>query len=112
MSRSVFVADSRTEALRLAEAGLRRARARHGLSGGSFDQWMWDANSHVGTPDDVVASLRRDRTLERATELAVQVHSIDPPHALILRSLELMATEVAPALGWAGPGRAEERKAA
>ena len=112
MSRSVFVADSRTEALRLAEAGLRRARMRHGLSGGSFDQWMWDANSHVGTPDDVVQSLRQDRTLERATELAVQVHSIDPPHKLILRSLELMATEVAPALGWAGPGRAEERAAA
>jgi len=30
----------------------------------------------------------------------VQVHSIDPPHPFILRSIELVADEVAPALGW------------
>jgi len=28
------------------------------------------------------------------------VHSIDPPHAQILRSLELIAQIVAPALSW------------
>jgi hypothetical protein len=28
------------------------------------------------------------------------VHSIDPPHDWILRSIELVAQEVAPALGW------------
>ena len=30
----------------------------------------------------------------------MQVHSIDPPHPFILRSIELMAEKVAPALGW------------
>jgi acyl transferase domain-containing protein len=54
--------------------------------------------------DAVIESLAADSTLQRATELAVQVHSIDPPHALTLRSMELMAARVAPALGWAGPG--------
>ena len=102
-SRSVFVADDRASALRLAEAGLRRARARLGLTGGTLDAWIIAANSHVGTPDEVIESLAADTTLQRATELAVQVHSIDPPHALTLRSLELMAERVAPALGWAGP---------
>jgi hypothetical protein len=28
------------------------------------------------------------------------VHSIDPPHPFILRSIELVAELVAPALGW------------
>ncbi len=112
-SRSVFVADSRAEAMRLAEMGLRKARARHGLSGGTLAEWLVEANSHVGTPDEVAESLAADAVLARATELAVQVHSIDPPHPLILRSLELMAKTVAPALGWLGPaGATEERQAA
>ena len=55
---------------------------------------------HVGTPDDVIASLTADTTLNRCTDLAVQVHSIDPPHPWILRSIELVAQKVAPAFGW------------
>ncbi len=55
---------------------------------------------HVGTPDDVIASLRTDSTLERVTDLVFQVHSVDPPHPFILRSIELVAEKVAPALGW------------
>jgi hypothetical protein len=43
----------------------------------------------------------------------VQVHPVDPSHEKTLRSLELIATEVAPALGWPGParGRAEPSRA-
>jgi hypothetical protein len=59
---------------------------------------------HLGTAAEVVASLQADRVLARATELAVQVHSVDPPHPYILRSLELVAGQVAPALGWAPGG--------
>ncbi len=55
---------------------------------------------HIGTPEEVVASLQADTTLRRATDLTMQVHSIDPPHPYILRSIELFAAEVAPALGW------------
>jgi hypothetical protein len=58
---------------------------------------------HVGTPDDVIASLRTDSTLERVTDLVFQAHSIDPPHPHILRSIELIADVVAPALGWVKP---------
>ena len=64
---------------------------------------------HCGTADDVIASLLAEPTLRRATDLAVQVHSIDPPHPLVLRSIELMADRVAPALGWR---RTEARNAA
>ncbi|MEV0581853.1 putative FMN-dependent luciferase-like monooxygenase [Nonomuraea sp. NPDC050310] len=100
-SRTAFVADSREEALRHAELGLSRAVAGWPVpDGGGVDQLVaaWDA--HVGTPEEVVASLSADPVLEHVTDLVFQVHSIDPPHPLILRSIELLATEVAPALGW------------
>jgi hypothetical protein len=85
--------------------GLRLAVSRfvergHRLPGNSLADLIRAFDVHVGTPADVIASLRADRTLARVTDLAVQVHSIDPPHALILRSIELVAQEVAPALGW------------
>ena len=115
-SRTLFVADSRQEALRWAEAGLRRAAARHAAAAPpakGATQWATRVDPqapladliaaydvHVGTPDDVIASLRADTALARATDIVFQVHSIDPPHAAILRSIELTASTVAPALGW------------
>ncbi|WP_018633687.1 putative FMN-dependent luciferase-like monooxygenase [Neomegalonema perideroedes] len=104
-SRSVFVADDRAEARRFAEIGLRRAAAQfaksgHILRGETLDDLILSLDTHVGTPEEVAESLRTDATLTHATEIAVQVHSIDPPPAQILRSIELFATEVAPAFGW------------
>ncbi|KML71589.1 putative FMN-dependent luciferase-like monooxygenase [Pectobacterium peruviense] len=103
-SRSVFVADDRQLALSLAEKGLNRSAARSGtfraIPHDSIEALIASFDSHVGTAQDVTASLRADSSLERATDVTFQVHSIDPPHALILRSLELIATQVAPALGW------------
>lgn len=104
-SRSLFVADSRAEALRLAEAGLRRGAERliasgRTVPGNSLADLIAAFDVHVGSVDDVIASLSADETLERVTDLVFQVHSVDPPHPLILRSIELIATKVAPALGW------------
>lgn len=108
-SRSVFVAESRAEALRLADIGLRtqvrrfQERGFH-MKGDTLADIIRTFDVHVGTPDDVIASLKSDRTLQRVTDLAVQVHSVDPPHPYILRSIELVAQQVAPAFGWT-PGR-------
>jgi putative FMN-dependent luciferase-like monooxygenase len=110
-SRSVFVADTRQEARRMADIGLRRSAARFAASGqagladragpdATLDQLIAAYDVHVGSPEDVIASLRADSTLARVTDLVCQVHSVDPPHAAILRSIELTATVVAPALGW------------
>jgi alkanesulfonate monooxygenase SsuD/methylene tetrahydromethanopterin reductase-like flavin-dependent oxidoreductase (luciferase family) len=114
-SRSVFVAGSRAEARRLAEIGLRTQVRRfvekgHEPPGDTLDAMIAAFDVHLGTPDDVIESLRADRTLARCTDLAVQVHSIDPPHPLILRSIELVAREVAPAFGWQ-PGGAQTQPA-
>lgn len=109
-SRTVFVADDRADALRFAEVGLRRAaegfrRAGQTIPGDSLDELIVSLDTHLGTPDEVARSLAADTTLARATEVAFQVHSVDAPHDFVLRSIELFATEVAPALGWATQGR-------
>lgn len=109
-SRSLFVADSRAEALKYAEIGLQRVAHRfaasgHTLTGTSASDLIRTLDVHVGTPEDVIASLRADETLAHATDLVFQVHSVDPPHPLILRSIELIARDVAPALGWSGPAK-------
>jgi putative FMN-dependent luciferase-like monooxygenase len=116
-SRSVFVADDRKEALRLAEIGL--ARMRHRLaatgnlsSGNLVGDLIQAFDVHIGTPDEVIASLQADKTLERSTDLTVQIHSIDPPHPFTLRSIELVAEQVAPALGWVPAAKAGERRVA
>ncbi|MGH7384078.1 MAG: putative FMN-dependent luciferase-like monooxygenase, partial [Candidatus Rokuibacteriota bacterium] len=104
-SRTVFVTDDDKEARRLAEIGLGRHRARlvrlgRATGEGSLDAMIAAMDAHLGTPDHVIASLQTDSALARATDVAVQVHSIDPPHPFILRSIELVSEVLAPALGW------------
>jgi alkanesulfonate monooxygenase SsuD/methylene tetrahydromethanopterin reductase-like flavin-dependent oxidoreductase (luciferase family) len=55
---------------------------------------------HMGSVDDVVASLGADPAVPLATELICQVGHIGPGFEHTLRALELIATRVAPALGW------------
>ncbi len=111
-SRSVFAADDRGQALHLAGIGLRRALdafilGGHAPPGDELAHMIAAFDVHVGTPDDVIASLRADSTLERVTDLVFQAHSIDPPHPYILRSIELIAERVAPALGWKAKNAAD-----
>lgn len=104
-SRSVFANDDRAQALRLADIGLRGQLDKfiasgHAAPGDALSDMITAFDVHVGTPDDVVASLQADSTLGRVTDLVFQVHSVDPPHPFILRSIDLVAEKVAPALGW------------
>ena len=104
-SRTVFVADDDGETMRLADIGLNRHRARltrlgRATGDGTLDAMIVGMDVHLGAPDKVIASLRTDSALARSTHVAVQVHSIDPPHPYILRSIELVAEAVAPALNW------------
>lgn len=106
-SRTIFVADTTAEAYRWAEIGLRDAvaRAPRAFSGGvradaPIEELIAATDSFVGSPDQVAELLSADATLVHATEVSAQVHSVDAPHPQVLRSLELLATRVAPALGW------------
>lgn len=116
-SRTIFVADDHNEAMRLAEIGLSRMRHRlaatgNFTSGSLVGDLIRAMDVHIGTPDEVIASLQADSTLQRSTDLTMQVHSIDPPHPYILRSIELFAGKVAPALGWAPEVKAGTRQVA
>jgi putative FMN-dependent luciferase-like monooxygenase len=118
-SRTVFVADDRNEAFRLAEIGLAHQRARFAamgravfVEGMSVHDQIAAMDIHIGSPAEVIASLQADSVLARATDLTIQSHSIDPPHSFILRSIELVAEVVAPALGWVKNAEAVARKVA
>ncbi|MBR8740183.1 putative FMN-dependent luciferase-like monooxygenase [Nocardiopsis sp. MG754419] len=105
VARTLFVADDRDEALRLAERGYRTTRFARATLGDDVDrlpvtELLTRLDAHVGTPEDVLESLSQDTALPRATHLSFQVHSVDPPHEHVLRSIELVAERVAPELGW------------
>ncbi len=102
-SRTAFVTDERTRARALAVGGLTRQatqyqQAGHKLRGTTLDDYIGQFDVHLGEPGDVLASLKQDSVLSRVTDVAFQVHSIEPPHQDILRSLTLLAREVLPAL--------------
>lgn len=104
-SRTAFVADSAAEARRWAASGLEKFRAvfasqGHSAATGDLDDLIRASDTHLGTPDQVAEQLAVDTSLDRATDVSFQVHSVDPPHELILRHIELLAAEVLPRLHW------------
>jgi hypothetical protein len=108
------VVDDRKDAYRFAETGLPRLVAKRAAMGGpapagSVHDLIKAFDVHLGTADEVIESLSKDTALERSTDLTMQVHSIDPPHPFILRSIELMAEKVAPALGWVRNDTSDDR---
>src|SRR5690606_15494430 len=112
-SRTAFVVDeeNRELALELADRGLRAlAASMFGVDpeGLSIDELARLTDTHIGTPDEVAASLLADETLSLASDVSFQVHSVDATHELTLRSIELLASDVAPRLGMATGAEAAE----
>lgn len=106
-SRSLLVVDDEEEGRRWRAAGVARSRRTQARTGVAIPDGAGDAelagsfDLHVGTPEQVLATLGEDPILPRATDIVFQPHPFDPPHEVVLRSLELIATKVAPQLGWA-----------
>ena len=105
-SRSVLVGRDGEKVRELAHAGLTRfadyqRRAGQPVPVGDPDELLTAFDVHVGTPEQVVASLSADPVVTGATDLIFQVHPTDPGQDVTLESMELIASEVAPALGWA-----------
>lgn len=117
-SRTALAVDpeNRSRALELAEPGLRAlARLQPGFDAdaASIEQLIAVTDTHVGTAEEVAESLAADASLPRVTDVSFQVHSINAGHELTLRSLELLATEVAPRVGFAtGPEAADALRTA
>lgn len=61
-------------------------------------------HAFYGHPDEVVAALQQEKVLPVATDLITQFNPAVLGHDAAVRALELIATEVAPALGWQRAG--------
>lgn len=105
LSRFVFPAKDRRTALRHISDDVHRAALRMAKSG-AFPQDVDVAealrrfHSFYGHPDEIVTALRQEQVLPVATDLITQFNPAVPDHEAAVRALELIATEVAPALGW------------
>jgi alkanesulfonate monooxygenase SsuD/methylene tetrahydromethanopterin reductase-like flavin-dependent oxidoreductase (luciferase family) len=104
LSRTVYPSRRSDAAFADLRAGLAEAAAASGRPdptvGMTDGQRFAHNNIHFGTPEDVVASLRREPLLDRVTDLICQVQPGLPTLAQTLGAIELIATEVAPGLGW------------
>ncbi|QQB15669.1 putative FMN-dependent luciferase-like monooxygenase [Brevibacterium casei] len=103
-SRTAVVADAEDlPRLRaLTEPALRAEADRlvgYDTSGLSLDELLTATDTYLGTPEQVIERLAADRVLGRVSDVSFQVHSVPATNAHTLRSIELLATEVAPALG-------------
>jgi alkanesulfonate monooxygenase SsuD/methylene tetrahydromethanopterin reductase-like flavin-dependent oxidoreductase (luciferase family) len=109
LSRGVFpAADRRSAAAAIQEPVLRMASrmTRSGLFPAGLAAEDYYERMHIayGSPEEVAQRLASDRVLPLATDLIVQFSPAAPPLDAAITALELMATRVAPALGWR-PGR-------
>lgn len=99
-NRQAALKHLRTRVADLAERQLRCNGARINAADLTDAQLLHYTGTYFGTPDEVAEQLAKDQAAAAATEVSFQVHSLDPGHEITMRSLELLATVVAPALGW------------
>jgi len=105
LSRGIYPANDKSAALtNLREGVLRSAESqvRQGIFPPGLSLECYCERLHIayGHPDEVTAYLMADQVLPLATDLIVQFSPVIPKLNEAIRILELMATCVAPALGW------------
>ena len=104
-SRTAVVADAEDlpRLREITEPALRAEADRlvgYDTSALSLDELLVATDTYLGTPEQVIERLSGDRVLDRVTDVSFQVHSVPATNETALRSIELLATEVAPALGF------------
>jgi len=112
LSRAVYPAADRKTAVAHMQNGLATYvgdMVGRGFFPTGLTQQEYFARSHIhyGHPEQVVESLQSDLVLPFATELICQVHPGHPTPDQILKALERIANEVAPALGWRNGGTSD-----
>jgi alkanesulfonate monooxygenase SsuD/methylene tetrahydromethanopterin reductase-like flavin-dependent oxidoreductase (luciferase family) len=105
LSRGVYPAADRRTAkaaieapvLRMAERMIKAGRFPAGLSS---EEYFERLHISYGSPEEVAERLASDRVLPLATDLIVQFSPAAPALDEAIAALEMLATQVAPALGW------------
>ena len=105
LSRAVYPADDSRTAVAHLEAGVAAyvdsmIERGHFPPGLSQEAYFKRTHIHYGHPEEVVASLQADLLLPMTTDLICQVQPGHPTPDQMVRALERIAKEVAPALGW------------
>jgi alkanesulfonate monooxygenase SsuD/methylene tetrahydromethanopterin reductase-like flavin-dependent oxidoreductase (luciferase family) len=105
LSRFVFPAKDKKTALDQIGADVLAAAQRFAIRGAfpagiTQQDALRRFHSFYGHPDEIIAALRREKVLPVATDLVTQFNPAVPDHDAAIRALELIAREVAPALGW------------
>jgi alkanesulfonate monooxygenase SsuD/methylene tetrahydromethanopterin reductase-like flavin-dependent oxidoreductase (luciferase family) len=105
LSRFVFPAKDRKTALDQIGTDVLTAAQRFALRGAfpagiGQEEALRRFHSFYGHPDEIIAALLDEQVLPVATDLITQFNPAVPDHDAAIRALELIATEVAPALGW------------
>lgn len=95
-------ADLQAGFLRFTERMIQTNRFPAGLTTEGYFKRM---HAFYGHPDEVAAELSTDRVLPYATDLICQFNPGVPKLDQALRAFELIATQVAPALGWQPKGK-------
>jgi alkanesulfonate monooxygenase SsuD/methylene tetrahydromethanopterin reductase-like flavin-dependent oxidoreductase (luciferase family) len=105
LSRFVFPAKDRRTAIEILgpdvqAAATRFASALRFPAGLDAEGALARFHSFYGHPEEIVAGLKKEKVLPVATDLITQFNPAIVKHDLAIRALELIATEIAPALGW------------
>ncbi|MGE3798574.1 MAG: LLM class flavin-dependent oxidoreductase [Thermomicrobiales bacterium] len=105
MSRTVYPARDPRVADRNLREGLAASEVElvkqgRNAVGLPVDELLSHYNIHYGSVDSVIESLLQEPLIDEVTDLICQVQPGLPSHEQILETIELIAREVAPALGW------------
>src|SRR5690625_3170516 len=99
-NRAAALQHLRSRVAHLAERNLRSNGEPINAAELSDDELLRYTGTYFGTADEVAQQLAGDQAAAASTEVSFQVHSLDPGHAITMRSIELLGSKVAPALGW------------
>ncbi|MGH2549904.1 MAG: LLM class flavin-dependent oxidoreductase [Thermomicrobiales bacterium] len=100
LSRTVYPSRDPESAYRNLSEGLRVMATAQGHGDRSIEELIAQHNIHWGTPEQVIESLRREPLFDQITDLICQLQPGLPSYEQSLEAITLIATEVAPALGW------------
>jgi alkanesulfonate monooxygenase SsuD/methylene tetrahydromethanopterin reductase-like flavin-dependent oxidoreductase (luciferase family) len=105
LSRFVFPAKDRKTALDIVGPDVVAAAQRFSARGSFPDDLDTEGalgrfHAFYGHPEEIVAAFKQEKVLPVATDLITQFNPAIVPHDVAVRALELIAKEVAPALGW------------
>ncbi len=102
VTRTIYPAESKSEAVRVLEEGTRRWSAQamkdSGWEDASIDKIFLQNNIITGSSENIVASLLADRAVANCTDLLVQFQPGEPGFKEASRALRIVAEEIAPLL--------------